>query len=332
MSKSVRLIDVALASKTSVKTVSRVLNDDPRVADSTRVLVKKKIDELGYQVDLIARSLRTGVDNVIGVIIQSIGDPFFAEVVDEIELEANRRGINVIVGSTHGSVERENYLVQSFKQRRVAGMIITPQDLDYSFMRDISIPSVFIDRNPNNFEGEVVRVDDFEGGRVATQHLIKHGHTKIAYFGDRLKVLTTKLRLDGYKKALSESKLPIEDELIYLDLDDESKAEKATLEIFSKSTQPTAIFASKSELSVGILRAIYAHGRTDIALISFDDFPFAEILNPAISVLDHSSRALAKAASLKLFRKIDGFDSKEKEEILPLQVIERGSGELRPKP
>ncbi|MEN9735769.1 MAG: hypothetical protein RL129_479, partial [Actinomycetota bacterium] len=98
MSKTIRLIDVADASDTSIKTVSRVLNNDPRVSEETRNRVQKKIDELGYQVDLIARSLRTGVDNVIGVIIQKVGDPFFAEVVEEIEIEANRRGIGVIVG------------------------------------------------------------------------------------------------------------------------------------------------------------------------------------------------------------------------------------------
>ena len=209
MSKPVRLVDVANASKTSIKTVSRVLNNDPRVSDSTRSLVQKKIDELGYQVDLIARSLRTGVDNVIGVVVQKVGDPFFAEVVEEIEIEANRRGIGVIVGSTHGELERENEVVQGFKQRRVAGMIITPQDVDYSFMKDMTIPSVFIDRSPKNFNGDVVRVDDVDGGRMATEHLIKHGHTRIAFFGDRLKIMTTKLRLEGYKKALNDAKIKI---------------------------------------------------------------------------------------------------------------------------
>jgi LacI family transcriptional regulator len=331
MSKTIRLIDVADASDTSIKTVSRVLNNDPRVSEETRNRVQKKIDELGYQVDLIARSLRTGVDNVIGVIIQKVGDPFFAEVVEEIEIEANRRGIGVIVGSTHGDLNRENELVQGFKQRRVAGMIIAPQDVNYSFMENVKVPSVFIDRKPLNFKGDVVRVDDFEGGRLATEHLIKHGHKEIAFFGDRLKVQPTKLRLEGYKKALSDAKLKLNEELVFIDMDDERKAESLMLAVLANKVQPTAIFASKSELAAGILRAIHAKKRTDIAIISFDDFRLADTLVPAISVLDHSSRDLARAAVMRLFSKIDGINSASHEEILPLKVIERGSGELRPK-
>lgn len=330
MSKPVRLVDVANASKTSIKTVSRVLNNDPRVSDSTRSLVQKKIDELGYQVDLIARSLRTGVDNVIGVVVQKVGDPFFAEVVEEIEIEANRRGIGVIVGSTHGELERENEVVQGFKQRRVAGMIITPQDVDYSFMKDMTIPSVFIDRSPNNFKGDVVRVDDVDGGRMATEHLIKHGHTRIAFFGDRLKIMTTKLRLDGYKKALNDAKIKINDDLIFLDLDEERKAESAMRAVIKGKNPPTALFAAKSELGVGIIRAMHSENRRDMAMISFDDFRLADTIQPAISILDHSSRDLARAAMTRLFSKIDGVKSPVHEEILPLSVIERGSGELKP--
>jgi LacI family transcriptional regulator len=331
MSKAVRLIDIADASDTSIKTVSRVLNNDPRVSDETRTRVQRKIDELGYQVDLIARSLRTGVDNVLGVIIQRVGDPFFAEVVEEIEIEANRRGIGVIVGSTHGDLERENELVQGFKQRRVAGLVIAPQDVDYSFMESVRIPTVFIDRAPLNFKGDVVRVDDLEGGRIATNHLIKHGHKKIAFFGDREKVKTTKLRLDGYKKALNEAKIKFEEDLIFLDMEEERKAESVMNRILTGDNQPTAIFASKSELAAGLLRAIHSKKRTDIAIISFDDFRFADTLTPAISVLDHSSRDLARVAVMRLFSKMDGINSPTTEEILPLKVIERGSGELRPK-
>lgn len=332
MKKAIRLIDVANASKTSIKTVSRVINNDPRVSDDTRRYVQKKIDELGYQVDLIARSLRTGVDNVIGVVIQKVGDPFFAEVVEEIEIEANRRGIGVIVGSTHGDKDRENDLVQGFKQRRVAGMIIAPQDVDYSFVSSFSTPVVFIDRVPLNFKGDVVRVDDIEGGRMATQHLINHGHKKIAFFGDYVKVQTTKLRLDGYKKALKDAKIKISENFIFTNLDEERKAESAMLEILSAKDQPTALFLAKSEHSAGILRVIHSKKRTDIAIISFDDFRFAETLSPAISVLDHSSRDLARNAIIRLFSRIDGLNTSGFEEILPLSVIERGSGELRPRP
>jgi LacI family transcriptional regulator len=330
MTKPVRLIDVAKASKSSIKTVSRVLNNDPRVSDSTRKRVQKKMDELGYQVDLIARSLRTGVDNVIGLVIQKIGDSFFAEVAEEIEIEANTRGFGVIIGSTHGEIDREMSVVQGFKQRRVAGMIITPQDVDYSIFKNISIPTVFIDRAPNNFDGDIVRVDDEAGGLMATEHLIAHSHKKIAFFGDRIKIQTSKLRLDGYKKALKQAKIKIDDELIILDLDSDEKAEDAVAQMLANGTNATAIFAAKSELGVGIVRALHKANRTDIAIISFDDFRLADTLQPAISILDHSPRTLGRAAINRLLNQIDGIDSATKEEILPLSVVPRGSGEIKP--
>jgi LacI family transcriptional regulator len=331
MSKKIRLIDVAQASKTSIKTVSRVINDDPRVSDYTRMQVQKKINELGYQVDVVARSLRTGVDNIIGVVVQKISDPFFAEVVEEIEIEANRRGYGVIVGSTHGELTRENELVQGFMQRKVIGMIVTPQDVDYSYLEKSSVPVVFIDREPNNLRADTVRVDDFEGGKIATEHLVKRNHTKIAFFGDKKKVKTTELRLNGFKSALETKKIPLNDKFLHLGLDNDEKAEVEMCAILSSENIPTAIFASKSELAIGIIRALHKHERTDIALISFDDFQLADTLNPAVSVLDHSSRALGRAAILKLLRKIDGLEPTFSEDLLPLSVIERGSGELRPK-
>lgn len=331
MTKTVRLIDVALASKSSVKTVSRVLNKDPRVSDATRKRVQKKIDELGYQVDIIARSLRTGVDNVIGLVIAKIGDAFFAELAEEIEIEANKRSFGVIIGSTHGDIEREMELVQGFKQRRVAGMIITPQDVDYSIFKNISIPTVFIDRAPKNFNGDIVRVDDEAGGLMATQHLISFGHKKIVFLGDDLKVQTSKLRLEGYKNALRAAKIKAEPKYILLGLDNAEKAEAAVDELLSSGSDLTAIFASKSELGVGIARALHKAKRTDIALISFDDFRLADTLQPAVSILDHSPRLLGKASIGRLLNKIDGIDVAINEEILPLTVIPRGSGEIRPK-
>lgn len=331
MAKTVRLSDVAEASQTSIKTVSRVLNGHPRVSDDTRARVQKKMLELGYQVDLVARSLRTGVDNVIGVVVQKIGDPFFAELVEEIEEEANRQGIGVIVGSTHGEFDRENELVQGFKQRRVAGMIITPQDVDYSFLEDSNLPVVFIDRIPKNLKGDVVRVDDKKGAQLATQHLIKHGHTDIAYFGDRLKIKTSKLRFDGYKATMKAEGLVSKEEHIILDLDNGELAEAAFIEILKLENPPTAIFASKAELAIGIARAMHRLGRTDIALFSFDDFTMAEALEPAITILDHSARGLGRAAIKRLLEHMGGADFKPREEIIPLKIIERGSGEISPK-
>ncbi|MEI7541571.1 MAG: LacI family DNA-binding transcriptional regulator [Actinomycetes bacterium] len=329
MSKPVRLIDVAQATNTSIKTVSRVLNGHPRVSDETRARVQEKMNELGYQVDVIARSLRTGVDNVIGLVVPKIGDPFFAELVEEIEEEANRRGVGVIVGSTHWELDRENDLVQGFKQRRVAGMIITPQDADYSFMKDTSTPVVFVDRSPRNIKGEVIRVDDKHGAEMATDHLIKHGHKKIAFIGDKLRIKTSKLRFDGFKASMAAAGIPINDDYIINNAENAELAEPFFEELMNLKNPPTAIFCAKSEISIGIVRAMHRTKRTDIAFFSFDDFTMADSLQPAITILDHSPRALGRAAVKRLLERMDGGEAKIGETNLPLKIIERGSGEIK---
>ncbi len=329
MSKPVRLIDVAQATNTSIKTVSRVLNGHPRVSDETRTRVQEKMTELGYQVDVVARSLRTGVDNVIGLVVPKIGDPFFAELVEEVEEEANRRGIGVIVGSTHWELDREVDLVQGFKQRRVAGMIITPQDADYGFVKDSSMPIVFVDRAPRNVKGEVIRVDDKKGAELATNHLIKHGHTKIAFIGDKLRIKTSKLRFDGFKSAMADAGIAINDDYIINNAENAELAEPVFEELMKLDNPPTAIFCAKSEISIGIVRAMHRINRTDIAFFSFDDFTMADSLQPAVTILDHSPRVLGRAAIKRLLERMDGGSPRIGETNIPLKIIERGSGEIK---
>ncbi len=327
--KPVRLIDVAQATNTSIKTVSRVLNGHPRVSDETRTRVQEKMNELGYQVDLVARSLRTGVDNVIGVVVPKIGDPFFAELVEEIEEEANRRGIGVIVGSTHGELDREMELVQGFKQRRVAGMLITPQDADYSFTKNSNTPIIFLDRAPRNFKAEVIRVDDKHGAELATNHLIKHGHTKIAFIGDKLRIKTSKLRFDGYKASMAAAGIPINDDYIINSAENATLAEPAFEQLMALKNPPTAIFCSKAEISIGVVRAMHRLKKTDIAFFSFDDFTMADSLQPAITILDHSPRNIGRAAIKRLLERMDGGEARTTEIDIPLSIIERGSGEIK---
>ena len=331
MNKRVRLVDVAEASQTSIKTVSRVLNNDERVSDETRERVQRKMNELSYHVDIIARSLRTGVDRVIGVVVPKIGDPFFAELIEEVEEVANERGIGVIVGSTHGELARENELVQGFIQRRVTGMIIAPQDVDYSFLNSNQMPTVFIDRAPNKFKGDVVRVDDEYGAKIATQHLIANGHKRIAYFADNLKIKTTKFRFEGYKAALNEANIKLDKDLFILELDVSMSLDSMLEKILTLKNPPTAIFTSKAEISIKIVSSMHKMGRTDIALVSFDDFTLASSIQPPVTVLDHSAREIGRAAIKRLFEKIDGKDLKSQEHIIPLHILPRGSGEIKPK-
>ncbi len=330
MTRPVRLSDVAAAAKTSTKTASRVINGDPRVAPQTRARVEAAVTQLGYQVDLLARSLRRGVDDTVGVLVPSIGDPFFAAAIDEIEHLGRARGVQVIIASTPRDPQQERRAVETLLARRVAGLIITPYAADYRFLGPSTTPAVFLDRAPEGMPAETVMVDDAAGAHLAVRHLASFGHRRIALIGDDPTIPTSRARRDGYHAALQELNLPIDPELDRSDCVDATRAHEQTLALLALNRPPTAIFSGRAETSLGVARALHRSGRTDVAMVSFDDFDLAEILEPAVTVTNHDPRALGQCAMDRLLARLDGADFQPGEQLLPLRLITRGSGELRP--
>jgi LacI family transcriptional regulator len=330
MAKSVRLRDVADAAGTSAKTASRVINGDPRVAEKTRQRVQEAVRALGYQVDPLARSLRKGVDDSIGVIVESIADPFFAAVVGEIESAALHRGLHVIVASSRRSPNREIAIVETMRQRRVAGLIITPHSADLSYLATGDTPVVFVDRHPHNLQADVVVYDDIGGARAGVKHLLDHGHVRIAFISDHLEVETSRNRHAGYEQALAQAGVSWTAQLVCADCEDATQAADRVHTLMEGADPPTAIFSARSETSLGVVRALHEIHRTDVAFLSFGDFALAEALSPAVSVLEHSPEVLGRMAVQRLFKRLDGEQGPPAETVIPLQLIPRGSGELTP--
>ena len=327
--RAVRLSDVAAAAGTSTKTASRVINGDPRVSPETRARVEAEIARLGYRVDLLARTLRRGVDNTIGVVVPTIGDPFFASMLEEIERVALERDISVLVASNSRESESERRVIDGLLARKVAGMVIAPYAADYGFLSSIATPVVFIDRHPQGIAAGVVRVDDFAEAQKAVRHLASFGHRRIALVVDDLEIETSGLRRDGYLAAVEELGLESDPSLELIGCVDAGQSERRTRELLSSPTPPTAIFSARSETSLGVVRALHLADRTDIALISFGDFMNADILSPAISVLDHNPRVIARMAIDRLVSRLDGQEHATDEDVIvPLHLIARGSGEL----
>jgi len=330
MTRPVRLSDVAAAAKTSTKTASRVINGDPRVSADTRGRVERAVVDLGYRVDVLARSLRRGVDDAIGVLVPSIGDPFFASALHEIEQSGRARGIQVIIASIPQDPDQERRAVESLLARRVAGLIIAPSSADYRFLAATTTPVVFLDRVPLGVAAETVMVDDRAGARMVVHHLASFGHRRIALIGDAREVPTSKARRDGYLQALQELGLAFDPELDRSDCADARRAFDQTSALLDLPNPPTAIFSGRAETSLGVARALHRRGRTDIAMASFDDFALAEILEPAITVTDHDPHTLAHFAIERLLARLDGAAFEPGEHLLPLQIIARGSGERPP--
>ena len=324
----VRLRDVALAAGTSTKTASRVINGFDGVAPDTRRRVQEAVESLGYQVDLMARSLRRGVDDTVGVVVPTLGDPFFALAIEEIEHMALQRDINLLVASNSRNADLERKVIDGLLARRVAGLIVVPFSADYSFLKHVSTPVVFLDRHPEGIDAGVVMVDDRGGARHAVEHLAAAGHQRIALITDDLTIKTSALRKDGYLDALRGLGLPEDAELQVFGCQNEAQSEVHTRELLALSSPPTAIFSARSETSLGVVRALHTTGRTDVALVSFGDFVTADLLKPAVTVIDHDPRVLARKAVERLSGRLDGTPDDDDDVVVPLHLIVRGSGEL----
>lgn len=324
------LRDVAQVAGVSLRTASRVLNDDPRVAASTRARVREVMQDLRYTPDLMARSLRGGTDATVGLVVESIADPFFSELVAAVESATSQQGKSVLVASTHGDTDRESQVVTELLRRRVSGLLVVPTAGDHSWLAGAASPLVLVDRSAHGLDADVVGIDDERAAFDAVSHLIAHGHRAVAYVGDYSLVATSAARLTGYRRALAHHGITVAERLVHADCPTPRSAAAAVRTLLAHDHPPTALFSAATRCSLGVVPAMHEHRRTDIALVGFGDFAMADALIPAVTVVDHSGRAVGRAAMARLARRIREPDLPSEVVRLPVALVERGSGELRP--
>ncbi|GAA5170512.1 LacI family DNA-binding transcriptional regulator [Pseudonocardia eucalypti] len=326
MSPRVRLRDVAAAAATSPKTVSRVINGDPRVSEATRDRVRRAVLDLGYQPDPLARSLRRGTDDTIGVVVDSVADPFFASVAGQIERIALPKGITVMIASTNRDQEHEREVLERMAQRRVAGLIVAPISGDHAHLAGLSCPVVFVDRRATGMEADSVVVDDHGGAHAAVRHLVDHGHRRIAFVGHEPELDTLRRRLAGYRAALHEA--GITEEFLVASSPDRDEIVHATADLLASRRPPTAIFSPSTRSSMRVLPVLHRLGRLDVGFVAFGDLPLADSLTPGVTVIDHAPEVVGRLAAARLMDRIAGRPLPTEVITAPLRLIPRGSGEV----
>jgi LacI family transcriptional regulator len=325
-----RLLDVANAAGVSLRTASRVLNDDPRVAQVTRQRVREAMLDLRFQPDEMARSLRAGTDTAIGFVVESIADPFFAEVIDAVEQQMSRHGRSVLVTSTRRDPGWERDVIGRMMQRRVAGLLLCPTGDDHSWLDTRRVPIVLVDRPAPSLAADLVEIDDHRAAFDAVAHLIAYGHRRIAYVGDTPAIPTSAARLRGYRDALAHHRIEADEDLVNCACATSQAAAHAVSALIVGSRPPTAILSATTRASLGVVPALHAARRTDIALVSFGDFPMADALRPAVTVVDHPGHEIGRVAAARLLARVDEPGLPVERIGVPARIIARGSGELRP--
>ncbi|HMR47916.1 MAG TPA: LacI family DNA-binding transcriptional regulator [Arachnia sp.] len=329
---------VAALAGVGTKTVSRVINHEPNVSSATSQRVWEAVRALDYHVDLLAGSLRRsgGRTHALGLLVGSVQNPFSGAIHRAVEDAAGARGVAVFASSLDDDPEREEGAVHAFLRRRVDGLILTTtsQRQDYlATTRDRGVPTVFIDRLPSDPDTDTVVSDNRVGARLATAHLIAHGHRRIALLTDRLSIQTAAERRLGFLDALGAAGIPAAETTMVTEVHDEARAEAVLAQLLSSESPPTAVLSAQNLITIGALHALRAAGRRhSVALIGFDDIPLADLVDPGITVMAQDPHRIGALAAEQVFARIDGDTSEPRHLVVPTVLIERGSGEISPAP
>lgn len=325
--------DVAALANVSFKTVARVVHGEPWVRPDTAARVNDAIRQLDYRPNEIASSLRRGVSRgTIGLVIADVANPFFSAIARAVEDVARERNLLLITTSTDEDRERERATIRSLVQQRVNGLLIVPVARDHRYLskeRRMGMPIVFMDRPPGMIRADTVLVDSLGGARSAVDHLIAHGHRRIAILGDRLEVHTMRERYAGYLEALQAARIVPDAALARFDCHSSADAEARTRELLALDEPPTAVFGTNNRMTIGAALAL-AHQARPLALVGFDDFELATALDPAVTVVAVDTDDLGSTATRLLVRRLDGWTGPAERQVLPTRLVVRGSGEVRP--
>ena len=327
---------VAALAGVSIKTVSRVINNEPNVSPDKASRVWTAAQRLNYQPNIQASNLKRSHrrSQTLGLLVGSVANPFSGAIHRAVEDVARTYGAEVFSASLDDDPNRERSIVEAFVRRRVDGLILTTATKSQAYLgveQQHGTPLVFVDREPIGISADAVVSDNRRGAFRAVQHLIHHGHRRIAYLGDCSTIQTARERRLGFLDALSAQKISVSDTVIVEDLHDAESAYEACQRLLREDTPPTALFTSQNLVTFGALRALRKHGcHNSVALVSFDDFLLSDLLEPGVTVIAQNPRKIGTLAAERMFARLQGDQSPEETFVVPTVLIPRGSGEIHP--
>ena len=328
--------DVAALAKVSTKTVSRVINDLPGVGPEVVERVRATARTLGYRPNLSASSLRRSDRRsaTIGVLLEDLSNPFDSALLRAVEDLARKNDVLVLAGSSEDDTDLQREMLTSLATRRVDGMVVMAAGGHQDALqqeRERGTRMVLVDRPPT-FQGtDSVTTTNRDSSREAMLQLAGLGHQRIAFLGDRQTLWTSQERYTGYLEGLAHAGLNLREELVHIDLYGPGAAETATASLFDLDEPPTALFTAQNLVTVGAMRSLRDRGlHRRVALIGFDDFPLADMLEPGVTVLRQDVPALGRKAAELIFNRIKGDQSPPTHAVIPATLVRRGSGEIPP--
>ncbi len=329
--KRITMRDVAERAGVSKATVSHVINETRFVEDVTKARVRQAIKDLGYRPNVAARSLTTQQSRIIGYIVSDVTNTFFAEIMRGIEDILIANNYSIMVCNTSEVLEREEYYIDILLKQGVDGIIAAATSQNWQSLNEaakLQIPIVLLDRTFDNATAPYVGVNNKQGAYIGTKHLIEHGHQKIGILSGFHRLSTMRERLSGFEMAIKEAGLMLRENWSLsspLTIED---GKKAIQSLMSMEDRPTAVFICNNLLSLGALIGLQEIGLrcpNDVALVGFDDHPWAQVSNPPLTVVRQPTYAIGETAAQKLLEALRNPQASIPSAVYSCEMIVRAS-------
>lgn len=313
---AVTIKDIAKELGISASAVSKALKDSHEISEKTKKAVLECAKKHNYQPNPMARSLKQGKSKSLGIVVSTIDNHFFSQVIDGIESVAYNKGYNIIMTQTHESYDLEVSNVNHLTIRAIDGLLISlsneTQNIDHlKRLHEMGLPIVFFDRVSNEIETHKVIANNYKGAYQATMHLLESGYRKIAHITSSVNISITAERLKGYKAALAENGIAVNDDYIkYCPHGGKDLTEIETVlnELLNMPDRPDAIFTASDRITtttIGLLHKLKVKIPEDIALLGFTNTQLANVLNPSLTQIYQPGFEIGKKATEMLIQLIE---------------------------
>lgn len=309
---AVKLADVAELAGVSAATVSRVVNDPEMVRAPTRLRVEEAIRRLGYRPSRVARRLRvrSGCATLIGLVIPDLQNPFFADLARGVEDAAQKAGYTVLIGNADEDPDKEQRYLEVMRAESADGVILPPAGSSSPAAEELlrsGTPIVCVDRRLSSTRVDVAVIDNVRGAYDATAHLARLGHRRIGFVHGQLQLSTSRERLQGYHDALRDHGLEADPDLTRAGDSRQQSGRAGALELLQSAQPPSALLVGNSMMTLGALEGIRELGLRipdEIALVGYDDMPWALAIDPPLTVVRQPGYELGVRAMEMLLQRI----------------------------
>jgi LacI family transcriptional regulator len=318
MDQKTTIYDIAKRLDITAATVSRALNNNPKISESTRKLVLETAAKMNYKQNRLAQSLRSGKSNNVGVIVPRIDSNFFASVIRGIEEELHPEGYHVIICQTHEDEKREIENITTLLNAQVDGILMSISNVskenDHVIKNvvDKNVPLIFFDRKKKMDGVSSVTINDFEGGYLATKNLIEQGCKRIAHLTGDQSLEIFEHRNDGFKKALADNGLELNENYVFQTKSNVDAGRQAVEKLLNMNPPPDGIFSSSDFAALGAIQELRERGvkiPEEFCVFGFGNEPFTRFMELSISSVDQSPLEMGRMAAKVFLEQINNTDN-----------------------